>query len=628
MKRTPLRGLYAPELLEPRIAPATFTVTNLSNALIGSLRNIIGVANANPGADTIIFDPAILPGVIPLSLEISILDSLTIKGPGIDLLSVSGNDLVRIFNIGDGTAALKPTTISGLTLTDGKAAAGMDGGAIVSTEPLTLKNVVIRSSYAGNDGGAVFVNTPGKISISGSRIVHNEAINGGGGLYLRSAAGISIVKTIIADNKADNGGGLYAQASGPKSVVMIDGCTISNNVALGDNGGGLQLRSVDNARFIVKNSLVTGNAAQTAGGGLYIAEGHLLISKTSFSNNTADRGGAIAADKVKTLTISGSRFLGNEATNATLANPGGGALYLQGSNTVLKIASTIFAGNKSATYGGVLAHSGGLSIHVIGSSFLGNFAAFRGGAFELEDGAVLAMSTSLVSGNEALGGGAFSLKFAATLTLKNSTVSGNLADSGGGGAIFAQPTSVLNLTGNKFTENRALYGGAIHIISNMGGQAVTATLSGNLFQANVAEMVGGAVATSGATVFTSKSDKFIGNVAVTGQGGGVYLDNTGGITITGSLFQGNVAGSSGGGLRIGWDATLSGIKVLDNIAGPGGRGGGLRISDGTVFITRSIITGNVANDGGGIFNSGLLGLDTATILKGNAARINPNLGFI
>jgi hypothetical protein len=71
--------------------------------------------------------------------------------------------------------------------------------------------------------------------------------------------------------------------------------------------------------------------------------------------------------------------------------------------------------------------------------------------------------------------------------------------------------------------------------------------------------------------------------------------------------------------------------VLDNIAGPGGRGGGLRIAGvGTsVIIEKSIISGNVANDGGGIFyNIGTTTLDPATIAKtkGNAAGINPNIG--
>jgi len=37
---------------------ATYTVTNTSNAGAGSLRDAIGQANANPGADTIDFDTA------------------------------------------------------------------------------------------------------------------------------------------------------------------------------------------------------------------------------------------------------------------------------------------------------------------------------------------------------------------------------------------------------------------------------------------------------------------------------------------------------------------------------------------------------------------------------------------
>jgi hypothetical protein len=52
---------------------------------------------------------------------------------------VSGNDVSRIFRIDNATAALKP-----VTLTDGWTSGA--GGAISSSEPPALKNVVIRSS--------------------------------------------------------------------------------------------------------------------------------------------------------------------------------------------------------------------------------------------------------------------------------------------------------------------------------------------------------------------------------------------------------------------------------------------------------------------------------------------------
>ena len=597
-------GLYAPELLEARIAPATFTVTNLlGDRTEGSLRKEIEDANAAPGADTIVFkltDP-LVPHTITLRFafgEIPINGPLTIKGPGIDLLTVSGDHKMRIFNIDDGAAGvLSPTTISGLTLTDGKAVAGLDnGGAIFSLEPLALKNVVIRGSEAAVDGGGVFVNTAGKVSIVGSRIVHNVAKADGGGLYLAAAAGISVVKTTIADNTALTRGGLYAVVSDPKSVILIDTCIISSNTATNGRGGGLQLDGPDDGKIIVKNSLISGNSATTSGGGIYLDDGNLLITKTTFSNNTASRGGALGSDVAKSLTISGSRFIGNRASGG--ADAGGGALYLEGA-TVVKITGTLFSRNTSGTGGGAIAHNGALTMAITGSSFLDNTGS-AGGAIILSDAAVL--------------------------TMRSSTFSGNTG--GSGGAIHAGTGAVLNLTGNKFTENRATNGGAIGIFGLVGA-AAKANLSGNLFQANVAEGSGGAVAAFDDSVFTSKGDKFIGNVALTGQGGGVYLDNKGGIFITGSLFQSNVAGNnSGGGLLIGESATLTGLKVLDNISGPGGRGGGLRVGGAgiTVVITKSLITGNVASDGGGIFfDSGTTTIAT-TIVKGNAAGINQNIG--
>ena len=283
------RGLYAPELLEARIAPATFVVKNLSDAMIDSLRNLIGVANANSGPDTITFDPALFagntPGKIPLSLDINIMDTLTIKGPGIDLLSISGSDLIRIFNIYDGSATtLSPTSISGLTLTDGKAAGS--GGAICSAEPLTLNNVVVRSSTASTDGGGVFVKTTGKISIVNSRIVHNQANNDSGGLYLRGDAGITIVKSTIADNTGLTRGGLDARADGAKAVVLIDTCVISNNTATSGYGGGLVLFGEVGGKIILKNSLVTGNVAND-GGGIFFNVGTTTIATTIVKGNAA-----------------------------------------------------------------------------------------------------------------------------------------------------------------------------------------------------------------------------------------------------------------------------------------------------------------------------------------------------
>ncbi len=607
MKTRPLRGLYAPELLESRIAPATFTVTSLlDNGTEGTLRDKILEANAAPGADTIVFkltDP-LLPHTITLTTatgEIPITEPLTIKGPGIDLLTISGSDLIRIFNINyTDPAILAPTTISGLTLTDGKAAgAGQDGGAILSAESLTLKNVVVTSSEAADDGGAVRVNTPGKVSIIGSRFADNKAAFAGGGLYIK-ASSLSIVKSTVSSNTSGSAaGGLYAQVSGSKSTITIDSSIFSGNTSTSSRAGGLFLEGNDDSKFLLKNSLITGNTASTAGGGLYFGSGNLLVTKTTFSGNIAKEGGALADAGAKSLTISGSRFLANQATG--VAGAGGGALELTAAAAV-KIAGTVFSGNTSAKDGGAITVTDATSVlNVAGSGFLGNTAANDGGAIVLHA--------------------------KASLTLKGSVLSGNIA-ANDGGAIYADVGSSLTVLGNRFTENKAtaIYGGAI-AANGTGPTSVFMTLAGNLFQANIAGTYGGAISSVGDGAFSSKGDKVLGNVAG-GDGGGLYLNLTGGIIITGSLFQGNVAGDDGGGMRINGTATLTGVKVLENVATTSG--GGIFAEPGTdlIVISKSIITGNVAATGGGIFSTNANTTIPGTKVIGNSARSDPNTSGI
>src|SRR5262249_44959295 len=99
------------EGLEQRALLAT--VTNLSDDGPGSLREAIAIA---PAGDTVVFEPG-LSGTITLTTgQLTIDKSLTIAGPGADVLTVSGDDASRVFLIDGSTVA-----ISGLTIADGRA---------------------------------------------------------------------------------------------------------------------------------------------------------------------------------------------------------------------------------------------------------------------------------------------------------------------------------------------------------------------------------------------------------------------------------------------------------------------------------------------------------------------------
>ena len=315
--RRRLGGLYAPELLESRIAPATIIVTSLADDGSGgiTLREAVGLANdtvTHPGADTITFDPAVLPGTITLTGgEILINGTLTIKGPGIDKLTVDANDLSRIFKINDsGDPVLHPTAISGLTLFDGNSSGSGGGGAISSTESLALTNVVIESSRtdAGGTGGGVFVITSGKVSFNRVQLLDNSTpLYSGGGAYIRAVAGVSVVKSLFLRNNAYGGGGLDARTANAAAVIVVDGTSFVSNSADRD-GGALVLTHAGSGNMTLKNSILTGNTAGEDGGAVFTHDGKLTIGGTSFSRNkaTGGNGGAIADRGADGLKIAGS----------------------------------------------------------------------------------------------------------------------------------------------------------------------------------------------------------------------------------------------------------------------------------------------------------------------------------
>src|SRR6476659_7017666 len=57
--------------LESRITPADFTVLNAANAGAGSLRQAVLDANAQPGADNILFDPAFFNAANPRTITLT-----------------------------------------------------------------------------------------------------------------------------------------------------------------------------------------------------------------------------------------------------------------------------------------------------------------------------------------------------------------------------------------------------------------------------------------------------------------------------------------------------------------------------------------------------------------------------
>src|SRR3990172_1595105 len=140
----PYGGVYRRRLrlepLEDRRLLALVTVTTLADTVdfndgVTSLREAIFATNTVSGADTIDFAPSLTAGGPATTLltqgELAITDSLTINGPGADLLTIDAQQQSRIFNI---TATNGDYAISGI---------GLHGGGVFSASSLTLVDTVV-----------------------------------------------------------------------------------------------------------------------------------------------------------------------------------------------------------------------------------------------------------------------------------------------------------------------------------------------------------------------------------------------------------------------------------------------------------------------------------------------------
>ena len=164
------------------------------HTVCGSLRDAI--ATVCPSG-TITFQPG-LTGTITLTTgQLEIDKNVTISGPGVSVITVSGNNASRVFHVQTG----KTATISNLTIANGKA---NFGGGIYNLGNLTISNCTFTNNYAqGGEGGAIDTEG-GTVTVVNSTISGNRADTDGGGLLNCGASQTILTNVTITNNHADN----------------------------------------------------------------------------------------------------------------------------------------------------------------------------------------------------------------------------------------------------------------------------------------------------------------------------------------------------------------------------------------------------------------------------------------
>ncbi len=335
--------------------PASLVVDEVSDVDDGiitvgnlSLREAIRLANTSPNADTITFDNAVFATAQTITLggtQLFLAEDVTITGPGDSLLTISGNNATRIFEIASSSNRTRVVTLSGMTLADGKAIGG-NGGAILGNGALTILDSTISGNTATNVGATGYGGgiSGGQLTLIRSTVTGNTAENDGGGI--ESSGPLTVIDSTISGNTALSFGGGIALFSGPADFTNS---TIQGNDA-GNAGGGI---FNSGGTISLAGTTVSGNTAVDSGGGLFnYSGGTLNVTNSTISGNATDGvGGGISnidtgSNTADAVVVTNSTIVGNRSDANGNASGSGGGIYTENNpNAVTRIFNSIVAGN-------------------------------------------------------------------------------------------------------------------------------------------------------------------------------------------------------------------------------------------------------------------------------------------
>ncbi len=310
-------------------------VTSTADSGPGSLRQAI--ADAAPG-DTILLSTP--PGsVMTLASQLEINKNLTIQGPNANVLTISGNNATRVFQIDAGTNV----TISQITIAQGNANAApktQAGGGILNQGTLTLQYAVIRDSTSLEGGAIQNDGLNSTLVITGSTLVNNNSATVGGGI--RNEGTATVANSTITGNIATTAGGGVSN----NSHLTLTWSTITNNRITGSGtgseaGGGIvvvQTFTPGQIMTTLQGDIVAGNSSGSTGKGedvfgFVTSQGYNLIGTNGFAKGLpggpGDQVGTPTAPidpKLGTLVVSAG------STPTLLPQPGSPAIDMGGTN--------------------------------------------------------------------------------------------------------------------------------------------------------------------------------------------------------------------------------------------------------------------------------------------------------
>ncbi len=532
------------------------------------------------------------------------------------------------------------------------------GGAIYnSSGSVAISGGSLTSNNASAGGGGIFVNQGVLSIVAGTAITGNSAANGGG---LDVAQGsLSLTNVSVSSNTATGqGGGIFTSPASLGTVVNI--ATFAGNVAA--VGGALD----NQGPATILDVTFSGNGdSSTSDGGAIANSGTLKLTNSTIAGNTAANGGGVFNSLGNLTTINVTI-----AANSASGPDAGGGLDITGGSVLL--FNTIVATNQPSDISGSVNPAS--SFNLIGSGGSGGLTdgvndnlvgeapdlgplADNGGptetiALDAGSAAIDAGGNSIVgvsvptsdergalrggtSGQTGLNAGlrvdigAFeaSSSYLVTTTV-DSLAYGTLRSAVGWAnkSLNFNPANIANPAPNTVvfdTPNLFSSPQTITLTQAQGTLDFTNTATAEAIQGDGV----GKLTISGGNavgVFSISSDVTVSlgqftlskGLSATGAG----ITNAGVLTLNGMTVSANTATGSGGGAiwnENGATLTINNSSLANNAASF--ESGGAILSDGSLTINNSVLTGNSAFSGGAVFSDGALLMLSGSTLTGNTA---------
>ncbi|QBB69424.1 hypothetical protein ELE36_02990 [Pseudolysobacter antarcticus] len=470
--------------LSPLASASTFTVTTTADSGPGSLRQAILNANANPGADTILFGIGTgAQTIAPLSELPALSDPVILNAQS--QTGFNGVPLIRIdgINAGDSEGLridASQTTVQGLIITR----FARDGIAIISGSGNFVRGCYLGTdgiSALGNDTG-IFIDSTTSSTIGGSLTNDFNVISGNAsdGIYIgASASNISLFGNRVGLNAAGTaaianlGSGIRTLAANTKIGSTQPA---QHNFFSGNGGDGIYVDSTTGVQ-IIGNYIgvnVAGTAAIANGGSGIVDD---LGVGTSIGDTTSGGANVISGNGdngIVLIGVQGSQILAN-----IIGIAANGSQALPNTNYGIRAISGSFVniGASSAGTGNLISGNGrsGIILEAVTSNFViasNNIGSNAAGTATLpngEDGIVVygqnisvgnSLAGNVISGNSGSGisidapaqnisvlRNMIGLNTAGTASLGNQGY--GIRAVGGGGIVIGQPGSGNTISGNK-----------------------------------------------------------------------------------------------------------------------------------------------------------------------------------